>query len=250
MKIDAWGKTDIGLRRESNQDSILVDEDLDLFVVADGMGGHRGGEVASAVAVETLHEMVSDQKQKGPGDSMAPIDLLVRAYEEASARIHHMSTFEKPELMGMGTTLVVGLVQNNVIYIGNVGDSRAYLFQAPQFWQITEDHSVVYEQKKAGLLKKESPLITAGKNIITRSVGFEKSIIVDVIERNLEEEEIFLFCSDGLTGMVSDSRIAEILTKNDPSEAVSICVEEAKKGGGEDNISVVLCSSKPLLEGK
>lgn len=241
MRVEAWGKTDVGLKRENNQDSILVDKDLGLFIVADGMGGHKGGGVASAMAVETLHEMVSDHVEKK--SSVTIETLLTQAYEEASARIHHTSSFEKPELMGMGTTLVVCLIWEGVVYIANVGDSRAYLFQSPQLWQITEDHSLVYEQRKAGLLNGDRPSVV-GKNVITRSVGFEKNIMVDLIERPVEEDEMLLLCSDGLTGMVSDSRIAEVLAKTPPDQVVSLCIEEARKGGGEDNISVVLISLK------
>ena len=241
MRMNAWGKTDVGLRRESNQDSILVDKDLGLFVVADGMGGHKGGEVASAIAVETLHEMVSEHSQKE--EPVSPNTLLVHAYEEASARIHHTSSFEKPELMGMGTTLVVGLVRDDFIYIANVGDSRAYLFKDLQLWQITEDHSLVYEQRKEGFLKEEELPLVVGKNVITRSVGFEKNVMVDVVERKFEEGEMFLFCSDGLTSMVPDPKIAEILKKNTPGQIVPACVEEAKKRGGEDNVSVLLLSA-------
>ena len=242
MRIEAWGKTDIGLRRESNQDSILVDKDLGLFIVADGMGGHKGGEVASAIAVETLHEMVSEQAEKTA--SVSPSTFLVQAYEEASVRIHHVSSFERPELMGMGTTLVVGLIWKQTMYIANVGDSRAYLFHGSHLWQLTEDHSLVHEQKKAGLINEDYNHLAVGKNIITRSVGFEKDIMVDIVERKFCGDEMFLFCSDGLTGMVSDRKIEEILTENTPNQAVPICVEEAKKGGGEDNISVVLLSVK------
>ena len=238
MHLKAWGKTDVGLQRESNQDSILVDQALGLFIVADGMGGHKGGEVASKIAVETLYELVNNQSQK---ESLSPTSLLVQAYEEASARIYHISSFERPDLMGMGTTLVVGLVRNDTIYIANVGDSRAYLFHSSQLWQLTEDHSLAYESKKSGSPKASEPL-AAGKNIITRSVGYEKHVMVDVIERRLVEEEVFLFCSDGLTGTVPDSKINKILLENPVSEVASLCVEEAKKAGGDDNISVILLS--------
>ena len=132
MKINAWGKTDIGLKRGTNQDSILVDKSLGLFVVADGMGGHRGGEVASTMAVDTVYEMTQTENERPNGFSSVS-SFLVRAYDEASARIYHTSSFEKPELEGMGTTLVLGLIQNNTIYIANVGDSRAYLYHEPSF---------------------------------------------------------------------------------------------------------------------
>ena len=235
MRLQAWGRTDVGLRREDNQDSILVDTSLGLFIVADGMGGHKGGEVASRIAVETLHEIISSQAKKT--SPMPPAPLLVQSYEEASARIHHTSSFEKPNLVGMGTTLVVGLVRDDKIYIANVGDSRAYLFHSNCLWQITEDHSLAYEYKKASLYKDAIP---AGKNIITRSVGYEREVLVDIVERKFRCNEMFVFCSDGLTGNVSDQRISEILLETPVHEVADCCVEEAKKGGGDDNISVIL----------
>ena len=241
MQVEAWAKTDVGLRRESNQDSILVEKDIGLFIVADGMGGHKGGEVASAIAVEVIYEMVLEEtKKKKP---VSPYFFLSKAYQEASMRIHNTSAFEKPELKGMGTTLVTGLIWGRSVYIANVGDSRTYLFRNPYLWQLTEDHSLVYEQQKAGFIQQDSENIM-GKNVITRSVGFEKDILVDILERKTQAGESFLMCSDGLTGMVSDSGIAKILQENASQEAVSLCVDEAKKNGGDDNISVIIFSLK------
>src|SRR5512135_1422858 len=135
MKFEVAAQTDVGLKREINQDSILVDHDLGLFVVADGMGGHRGGEVASALAVETIQEYVRGHSAE---IASSPQKVLMAAYREASSRIHRKSTVDSPDLMGMGTTMVAFLNVGNKAYIANVGDSRAYLFRAPYIWQLTE----------------------------------------------------------------------------------------------------------------
>lgn len=237
MKFDVAALTDVGLKREINQDSVLVDHDLGLFVVADGMGGHRGGEVASALAVETildfLRERVADLRQ-------SPKKILIEAYREASARIHHKSTYESPELMGMGTTMVLMLVLNDRAYIANVGDSRCYLYRTPLLWQVTEDHSLINEQIKAGVILEEEAGHVIGRNVITRSVGFEREVIADIIERQIEPDDMFLLCSDGLSGMVTNERIADLCKKGSLKDVASKCVAEAKRNGGDDNVSVIL----------
>src|SRR5690606_23714663 len=133
-------------------DAILVDHDLNLFIVADGMGGHKGGEVASALAVETVQEAINKRKNE---PKLSRRKVLAEAYREASSRIHHKSTFESPELMGMGTTMVLFWEHRGRIYIGNVGDSRAYLYSPPSLWQLTEDHSLINEQVRAGVISEE-----------------------------------------------------------------------------------------------
>jgi protein phosphatase len=238
MKFEAWGKTDVGLKRESNQDSILVDSKLGLFIVADGMGGHRGGEVASAMAVESAHEVFEDQAH-GP-ESHPPAELVRLAYREASRKIYLTSTKEKPELMGMGTTMVLVYARANTFYFGNVGDSRVYLFKDDHLWQITEDHSLVNEQVKAGILDPSDQAYAMGKNVITRSVGFEEEVITDVVEREVYPGEIYLLCSDGLSGMVTNAKIQEICKKRDPRAIVDHAIEAAKAGGGDDNVSVIV----------
>lgn len=238
MVFEVWGQTDVGLKREINQDSILVDKNLSLFIVADGMGGHKGGEVASAMAVETVQEVV--EQQLSTSGSVSPRDILKNAFREASKRIYLKSTRENPELMGMGTTMVLALAYKNKIYIANVGDSRAYLFQDNNLWQITEDHSLVNEQIRAGIIDPNDPESMVGRNVITRSVGFEEEVTVDILEREVVSGELFLLCSDGLCGLVSNERIAEICRKNSPQQIVSIGIEAAKSAGGDDNISVVV----------
>lgn len=237
MDFKVWAQTDVGLKREANEDSILVDESLGLFVVADGMGGHEGGEVASDIAVKTAQELVKNKYQFG---KISPENLLRKIYEVASARIFRKGNVENPELMGMGTTMVMGLFHNGHLYIGNVGDSRCYLFTDNKFWQLTADHSLVHEQIRAGLIREEDAETVAGKNVITKSVGFEEEVEPDIIVREVKKGELYLFCSDGLTGMVTDTKLCETLKEMKPSKAIDQCITLAKKGGGDDNISVVL----------
>ena len=237
MRFEVWADTDVGLKRDINQDSILVDHDINLFVVADGMGGHKGGEVASAMAVETIREALV---RRGVEAGSSPRRALGEAYREASARIHHKSTFENPELMGMGTTMVLLWATHGRIYIGNVGDSRAYLFIAPNLWQVTEDHSLINEQVRAGVISEEEAPHVVGRNVITRSVGFEKDVMVDILEREPVPNELYLLCSDGLCGLVTRERLHEIVRLTPPSEIVAKCIKEAKAAGGDDNISVIV----------
>jgi protein phosphatase len=139
MKFHSWYLTDKGLRRETNQDSCLINQELGLFVVADGMGGHSGGEVASNLAVETVEEVMIQ-----PGTQKIPArELIINAYEEASKRIFDLAANERRELLGMGTTMVLAYVRGRNLYIANVGDSRCYLFKKPHLWQVTEDHSLL-----------------------------------------------------------------------------------------------------------
>lgn len=234
MELEVFGQTDVGLKREINQDSILLDSNIKLFVVADGMGGHRGGEVASAIAVETAQEIGEHDSGKNPKETIRKI------FQEASRRIYQKSIHENPELMGMGTTMVLALASGNRIYFGNVGDSRAYLIKDKNLWQLTEDHSLVNVQIKEGLIRPEEAHDVAGKNVITRSVGYEEVVEVDLLEREVSSGEIYLLCSDGLCGLVQDSRIQELCISQDPQSIVERCVAEAKKAGGDDNISVLV----------
>jgi len=238
FEIDAWGQTDKGLKRENNQDSFTLEEDLGLFVLADGMGGHSGGEVASKLAVDTVVEVV----REGISDANTPVelrDLLKTAFREASHRIFDKSIAEPVELKGMGTTLVVAMQKNDILLVANVGDSRAYLICSPYMWQITEDHSLVNEQIRAGLLREEDADRSGGKSVITRSVGFEREAECDIVERKLEFGDQVLLCSDGLSGLVPDEDIAKICKKTPPDQVVGRCIEEAKKRGGDDNVTVL-----------
>lgn len=242
MNFEIWGQTDVGLKRENNQDSILVDQDLNLFIVADGMGGHRGGEVASAMAVETVQEIIEEKLQSGA--KIYPKDLIKLAFKESSQRIYLKSTKDSPELMGMGTTMVLGFAHAEKLYIGNVGDSRAYLFKDDHLWQLTEDHSLVNEQIRAGIIDENNPETMVGRNVITRSVGFEQEVVVDIVERDVIPGEVYILCSDGLTGLVSDDKITQICTQYPVPELAYRLVQEAKSSGGDDNVSVIVVRIK------
>lgn len=236
MKFDAWYLSDKGLRRDSNQDSCLINKDLGLFIVADGMGGHSGGEVASSIAVETVEKIFKNVEEQKSN----PRETLTKAYESASQKIFDRAANESPELAGMGTTMVVACTHEKTIYIGNVGDSRCYLFKKPYLWQITEDHSLVNEQLRAGLLTEEQSKSFVGRNVITRSVGYEREVRPDVLERQIEPGEIYLICSDGLSGLVSDEKISQILCQNPPEKMAKACVDQALANGGDDNVTVLI----------
>lgn len=214
---------------------------MGLYCVADGMGGHRGGEVASSLAVKTMLEFV--RSAKAQNRKYGARELLVRGYEEASARIYDKSHIENPELHGMGTTLVSVFRSDSSLFIGNVGDSRAYLCVDGQLWQLTEDHSLINEQLRAGLIKEEDLPRLTNRNVITRSVGFEREVQVDIIERPMSAGDIYLICSDGLSGLIDDQMIVDTIQKHGPNKpdlVVSECIDEAKNAGGDDNVTVML----------
>lgn len=234
MKINVWCKTDKGLRRESNQDSFLVSEEMGLYIVADGMGGHSGGEVASAMAVSGAEDVIRQRSKLG----LSPRDLVTKAFEEASRRIFEKASQEN-RLAGMGTTMVLCLVDGKSIFVGNVGDSRAYLFRSPHLWQMTEDHSLLNEQLRAGIINDEQAKSFTSRNVITRSVGYEREVHVDVIERPLQSGDCVLVCSDGLSGLVDDEMICEILTRTPTEKIVEACIDRALANGGDDNVTVL-----------
>ncbi|MES3036930.1 MAG: Stp1/IreP family PP2C-type Ser/Thr phosphatase [Bdellovibrionota bacterium] len=228
--------TDKGLRRESNQDSFLVNQDLGLYIVADGMGGHQGGEVASALAVKTIEEVI----ERNRNSLTDPKRILKEAYQEASRRIYDLATTQQTELLGMGTTMVLAYVVGPTIFIANVGDSRCYLFSEKQIWQITEDHSLINEQIRGLGLTMDQAKAMVGRNVITRSVGYERQVEPDVFEREIVEGESYLLCSDGLTSLVSDREINEIFLNGEREKISDLCVEEALNKGGDDNVTVML----------
>ncbi len=236
MRIQHWAVSDKGNKRESNQDSYLVNESLGLFVVADGMGGHSGGEVASSLAVQTLEQEIKIVKS-------APLpsrEKLYKAYEQASVRIFDKAATDSPELLGMGTTMVSCYLENKRIYISNVGDSRCYLYSDQYLWQVTEDHSLMNEQIRSGLLRPDQMANFTGRNVITRSVGYERLVHPDIVDREVSAGETYLLCSDGLTGMVTDQKIAEIFNSKPLQEVALALIQAALANGGDDNVTVLL----------
>lgn len=238
MKISAYGITDVGLKRSKNEDNLLVNEDMGLFIVADGMGGHKGGDMASRLAVESMQEVVKTHREEHT--FLSPRAMIEEGYTEASARIYAESQKNNQMLSGMGTTLVTAYVHDNEIFIGNVGDSRAYFYNKQYMWQMTEDHSLVNEHIRAGLLKDSEAKDFQAKNIITRSVGFERDVRCDIIKKAIQPGDHFLLCSDGLCGLVEDEEIFQVCKNNSKQKAVEICIEKAKAAGGDDNITVLI----------
>ncbi len=232
--MNVWCRTDKGRKRESNQDSFLINKELGLYVVADGMGGHSGGEVASAMAVKAVEDFVKSHHNQG----LDARDLISKAYREASNSIYDRAARDS-KLMGMGTTMVLVYFKDDSAYIANVGDSRVYLFRKPQIWQITEDHSLMNEQLRAGIITEDQIKTFANKNVITRSVGYERDVHVDIFERPTQAGDEFLLCSDGLTGMVDDQLIAELFTRNQAEQVTTSCIDKALENGGDDNVTVM-----------
>ena len=235
MRFQSWCLTDKGKKRESNQDSFLIDDRLGLFIVADGVGGHTGGEVASALSVETVREVVGHPK----ASQFKPKEVVYQAYEEASHRIFDRATQES-RLNGMGTTMVMGYFRDTKMYVANVGDSRCYLFRKPYLWQLTEDHSLINEQIRLGIMSEEQAKRQLGKNVITRSVGFERDVFPDILEREVSSGDTFIFCSDGLTGMVTDLDLTALLNHTSIEKMTQTMIEKALDHGGDDNVTVLI----------
>lgn len=247
LKILSFGLTDVGMRRDHNEDSYLVDDDAQLYVVADGMGGHLGGEMASMLAVTTIKDSVRDDRGnvlngrafKGPIEQHPALMILPKAVKRACAAIFRKAQ-EVPELQGMGTTVTGVAFIDNYAFFGHVGDSRAYLIRDGRIEQLSEDHSLVNEQLKAGLITPEQARMSRFKHIITRSVGFEEDVAVDTMVVPTLEGDIYVLCSDGLANLVANNEIRDVLQgaflRDGPRDLVAL----ANERGGDDNITVVV----------
>ena len=247
-KFRSAARTDVGMKREHNEDSFLVNEDLGLYVVCDGMGGHAGGETASRLAVQTIEKELISAKLRvdDPFSASAQAALpesplagaLREAVEGACAAVFRTSR-ANPELAGMGTTCISLLVRADHAIVGHVGDSRAYLVRDGQVWQLSEDHSLVNEQVRAGLLTDEEAKHSRLKNIITRSVGFEEDVLVDVIGVETRAGDRFLLCSDGLSNLIDNDEIRDALARTDVGKVPEMLIQLANSRGGDDNITVI-----------
>lgn len=247
LKVSHAGLTDVGRKRNHNEDSLLIDPELQLFVVADGMGGHAGGGTASKIAVETIDREMRKVKTQsnGPFDVVAmlqdsPLPEVLRAAVESSCLAIFGAAQDDPRLAGMGTTVISLLVKDDQAFFGHVGDSRAYLIRGDLIQQISEDHSLVNEQIKAGMITPEEAKHSRYKNIITRSVGFEEEVQVDIMGLVAEPGDTFLLCCDGLSNMVDDREMLETVRNRPLDEACRKLVDLANEHGGDDNITVIL----------
>ena len=236
--LKTFSITDIGKKRKLNQDYVFASEmpigNLpNLFIVADGMGGHNAGDLASQISANTIEEIVRNSKETDAKE------ILKLAVEEANARVCSMAK-EKEEFHGMGTTVVVATFDGHTLLVANVGDSRLYIING-EITQITRDHSLVEEMVRLGGINKENARMHPDKNVITRAVGVEETVQVDFFRANLRLGDVVLMCSDGLTNMLQDSEIQEILEgKNNIEEKAKKLVEAANEMGGKDNIAVIM----------
>ncbi len=247
MRLEAYVRTDTGPVRENNEDNFLVDEDGGLFVVADGMGGHAAGEVASRVAVDTIRELLEeapspeetrlDRNVQDPADELR--ERLRYAMNQASYRIRKEAQ-ANPQYSGMGTTLCVLLVEADQAHLAHVGDSRVYLIRDGQILRLTRDHTVVQQEIDAGRLTPEMARQVPHRNYLTQSVGYHGPVEPDTSTRPLQPGDVFLLCSDGLTDPLDDQAIAAICDRTDLADLAETLVSEALKAGGEDNVTVVV----------
>lgn len=229
------GKTDTGKKRSRNEDAIAWDLDRGYAILADGMGGHNSGDLASAIAVQTLKESLDGGRGKARIS-----DRLRLAVKEANSRIRECAG-ERPELSGMGTTVVVARFDKNGMTVAHVGDSRIYRFRKGKLEQLTVDHSLVQELVKGGFMTPEEARVSQNRNIITRALGSEPEVEVDVQYWRLRAGDMLLLCSDGLSDLVEDTAIQNILQQSpDLDSAADSLVHAANEQGGTDNISVIL----------
>jgi protein phosphatase len=236
------GMTDVGRTRSTNQDSLLVDPELQLFVVADGMGGHAGGEIASKLCIESVRNAIANSPLSSTKSWDHPdpkiLSALGEAVNKASTKIYERA-LEEPNLKGMGTTATVLKIADNFAYFAHVGDSRCYLIRCGLAYQMTNDHSLVSEQVRAGLMTREEAELHHLRNVITRSVGYQEEEDVDTAYLELEDNDIFVLCSDGLHGKVADREITQI-AQNFGTHAVKQLIDLANARGGDDNITAIV----------
>jgi PPM family protein phosphatase len=246
MHFEAFGRTDAGPVRENNEDSLLLDIDSGLFIVADGMGGHASGEVASALAVGTVREVLLDGQDPEETRLNRPLDedesvreRLRYAMNQASVRIRQQA-FHNPAHRGMGTTLTVLLIEEEIAHFSHVGDSRLYRYRDGRLRRLTRDHTVVQNEIDAGRLTPELARISPNKNILTQSVGYHGTVDPDTATQPVEDGDVFMLCSDGLTDPLDDKSLAEIFSRTAFGDLADVLVKEALVNGTEDNVTVVV----------
>jgi len=251
-KIEIIGLTDVGSVRDHNEDAISTSETLGLAILADGMGGHRGGEVASAITISTVLEALTKRLKKikdGTTDEETGYSLESIAVHEASALANlnvYSASAENTQYRGMGTTLVVLLFYDDRFTVAHVGDSRLYRLRDGVLEQITRDHSLMQELIDRGFYTPEQARKSLNKNLVTRAVGIEEKVQIDIQEDVTQSGDIYMLCSDGVTDMIEDDLIHEILKTNseDLEKAASEIIRQSNEHGGKDNISVIL--ARPL----
>jgi len=249
VPLDVASLSHPGMVRTHNEDSVFVDADAGLAVLADGMGGYSAGEVASGIAVNVISTGLLQELKTGRELSKVDIAsglshaalLLQQQIALANKGIYEAAQ-ARPECAGMGTTLVSTVFFQNRVSIGHIGDSRCYRLRADKFEQLTHDHSLLQEQIDSGMLTVEQAKFSLNKNLVTRALGIEAVVPADIAEYRVEADDVYLMCSDGLTDMVEPDTVREVVTakRTDLAEAAAELIDVANQNGGRDNISVIL----------
>lgn len=261
--LDIVRLTDTGLVRRHNEDAIASDASIGFVILADGMGGYNAGEVASEMAVLTIAAELKEALGGGSSQYILPdIDrpvlnkeilkkLMIDAVAYTNASIYHASQTYS-QCAGMGTTLVLGLFINNQLLAGHIGDSRIYRLRNQHLVQMTEDHSLLQEQIRAGIITPEQAKHSSHKNLVTRALGVDPKVEMELNEFDVEIADVYLFCSDGLTDLVDDELIQSTLNSHllDLTKAADVLVKLANEHGGNDNISVILAKVNNSYEDK
>ena len=247
MKLIAAGKTDTGIVRSNNEDNFIVDEKRGLLVVADGMGGHAAGEVASKLAISIISGHLLYPK-KFFGEYNKAYSPSTNNLNSA-LRLANLAVFEaaagSPQLHGMGTTVAAVLICDNRLSIAHIGDSRVYLVRSGNIEQLTDDHSVVNEQVKRDLITREEAASSTTKNYLTKAMGISAEMEADLSELTLLGGDILLLCTDGLSNMITDQIMMEIISfAGEPAAICDLLIKTANTNGGKDNITVVICCIK------
>jgi serine/threonine protein phosphatase PrpC len=248
MDVKAFGLTHVGRQRQHNEDAFLVEDEAKLFLVADGMGGHAAGEIASRIAVDSITEFIVHTKED---DGTWPhaydehyrrsTNRLMAALRMANTRV--LEAMRKDaRLRGMGTTVVACMADEGTMSVAHVGDSRAYLIRDNEISRITNDHSWVFEQVQAGMLTESEAEKHPLRNVITRALGGALQVTPDASEVESRVGDVFLLCSDGLTGMVPENEILRVVTASngDLEKACQLLIDAANERGGLDNVTAVL----------
>lgn len=248
MQIEAYGLTHVGRQRQHNEDSLLVSQDARLFLVADGMGGHAAGEIASRIAVDSITEFIVHTKEDDGTWPHAYDEHFRRATNRLMAALRMANTRvleamrKDARLRGMGTTVVACMSDGETMSVAHVGDSRAYLIRDGKLSRLTNDHSWVFEQVQAGMLTEAEAEKHPLRNVITRALGGALSVTPDAAEVVSQPGDVYLLCSDGLTGMVPEEEILRLVSENAANleTACQQLIEVANQRGGLDNITAVL----------
>jgi serine/threonine protein phosphatase PrpC len=246
MNYEFVTKTDPGLARENNEDSVALDEPTHLGILADGMGGYNAGEIASGMATTFIKsELGRWLAQAGRHANAREVRRAMEICVDNANRSIFNAANSNPQYSGMGTTLVLGVFQDGRVMLGHIGDSRCYRLRGTVLEQVTKDHSLLQEQMDAGLITPEQAAVSSNKNLVTRALGVEDAVLLEVNEHRVEPGDIYLMCSDGLSDMVADEEIAAILSLDSPLEQrATALVDAANANGGRDNISVLMARAE------